>query len=88
MSSIKIKLGDLKDKKGELAEFLEKKLNIKGDMDGDDIDFTDPGVTASTVKTYLKKFLHSNGARKNHRIFVEKGVLKIATLESGDQESE
>lgn len=82
MSSLKIKTGDLKEKNRDLIEYLEKKLSIRGELVGDDIDLPDSGLTASTVKTYLKKFLHANGMRKNHRIFVDKGVLKIATLES------
>jgi len=85
MSSLKIKLGDLKAKSGDLMEYLEKKLSVKGQLVGDDIDLPDSGLNASTVKTYLKKFLHANGMRKNHRIFVNKGVLKIATLETEDE---
>jgi len=87
MSSLKIKLGDLKEKKEDLLEYLENKLSIKGELVGDDIDLADSGLPASTVKTYLKKFLHANGMRKNHRIFVDKRVLKIASLETDGEAS-
>ena len=76
MSSIKIDIGELRDKYGEkikkLSEFLEGKLKTKIDMVDREITLksTEKGVVASKdyLRVLLRKFLHKEELKEEFRI--------------------
>jgi len=67
---------DLKD---DVVTFLEAKLPIKSDKDGDVISFEDKSarshVTSPEIRTYMKRFLHAKELKKQFRILSEDGSL-------------
>lgn len=81
---LKIDLGKLKERSDDLATFLEEKLSIKPSMEGDEIILKDEEAKAklkkSSVKTYLKRYLHINDLRRSYRVLVESDELKFVEL--------
>ena len=71
-----IKLGPLKDRGSELSAFLEEKIGMKPVLEGDTIEFGE-GSRNKYIKTYLKRFLHREGIRKQYRILSEKGIISL-----------
>lgn len=82
---------DLKD---DAVMFIESKLPVKSDRDGDVISFEDKSprshVTSPEVRTYMKRFLHSKDLRKQFRILSEGGSLTFVRqkLEKEEEEEE
>ncbi|HXQ92899.1 MAG TPA: hypothetical protein VN739_07810 [Nitrososphaerales archaeon] len=80
---------DLKD---DVVAFIESKLPVKSDKDGDVITFDDKSprshVTSPEVRTYLKRFLHSKDLKKQFRLLSEDGSLTFVKqkLEKDDEE--
>jgi hypothetical protein len=75
---VQIILEELKNKKDDIVTFLQDKLKTNVSVEGNKIiveEKTD--VNKNEVKTYLKRFLHSEGVRKSHNIHIEKDVIKI-----------
>jgi len=80
---LKIDLGGLKGKDNDLLIFLKEKLGVEvsfsqadNSMLLDNSSRKKP-LKASTVKTYVKRFLHKEGLRQKYRVFVEKGNVKL-----------
>lgn len=89
---MKVALGTFKDKGDELAAFLEPRVGTKPSLSGDSMEIEDgslrAGVRPRQVKTYIKRFLYMNGARKKYRIFVAGKELTIQEIEIGEEEKE
>jgi hypothetical protein len=73
--------GELKE---EVSEFVESKLAVKPERDGDKISFEDKSerthVTGPEVRTYLKRFIHSKDIKKKYRILKEEESFKFVKL--------
>jgi hypothetical protein len=81
---------DLKD---DVVTFVESKLPLKSEKDGDVITFEDKSprshVSSPEVRTYLKRFLHSNDLKKRFRILSEDGSLAfVKRLNQKEEEEE
>ena len=83
---MKVNLGDLNEMRDDLLKFINEKLNLEGKVVNDEIEINDSDVKTKALKTYLKRFLHANGLKKKHRIFVNNGVFTIETLRDVDDE--
>ncbi len=81
--------GDLKE---ELSGFIESKLAVKSERDGDKISFEDKSerthVRAPEVRTILKRFIHTKGIRKKYRLLSEEGSLKFVKLHEEKEKDE
>lgn len=66
--------GDVRD---GLAQFVESKLPVKSEKEGDVVTFEDKSdrthVSSPQVKTYLKRYIHSKDLKKQFRILSEEG---------------
>lgn len=82
---------DLKD---DVVTFIEGKLPLKSDKDGDVITFEDKSprshVTSPEVRTYMKRFLYAKDIRKQFRVLSEDGSLTFVKqhVEKEDKEEE
>jgi len=82
---------DLKD---DVVIFLEAKLPVKSDKDGDVISFEDKSarshVTSPEIRTYMKRFLHAKELKKQFRILSEDGSLTFVKqhIDKEDEEEE
>lgn len=82
---------DLKD---DVVTFIEAKLPVKSDKDGDVISFEDKSprshVTSTEIRTYMKRFLYSKDLRKKFRVLSESGSLTFVKqkLEKEEEEKE
>ena len=85
---MQIQLGDLKDKAADLVKFLDEKAGIKSKAEGDKVQIEGEDLQKSQVKTYLKRFLHVNKSRKDHKISVDGESIKVLTLEVEEEEEE
>ncbi len=89
---MKILLGTLKEKGDELATFLEPRIGVKGEVSGGELDIDDKslrdGVRSRQVKTYIKRFLSIEKVRRDYRVLVEGGELRLVELELGEEEEE
>ena len=89
---MKVILGTLKDKREELAAFLEPRVGAKPEVSGDSIEIEDgsmrQGVKPRQVKTYIKRFLFMNGVRKKYRVFVKGTELTVQEIELGEEAEE
>ena len=69
------------DAKNGLVEFIESKLPLKSEKNGDIITFEDKSprshVSSPEVRTYLKRYIHSKDLRKKYRVLSEGGSLKF-----------
>ena len=80
---------DLKD---DVVTFIESKLPVKSDKEGDVITFDDKSsrshVTSPEIRTYLKRFLHAKDLKKQFRLLSEGGSLTFVKqkLEKEDEE--
>jgi hypothetical protein len=92
VSVLKVTLGTFKDKGDELVAFLEPRVGAKPSLSGGAIEIEDEslreGVKPRQVKTYIKRFLYMNGARKKYRVFVSGKELTIQEIELGEEEEE
>jgi hypothetical protein len=89
---MKILLGTLKDKGDDLAEFLEPRIGVKGEVSGGELDIEDKslreGIRSRHVKTYVKRFLSMEKVRDNYRVLVEGGELRLVELETDEEVEE
>jgi len=89
---MKILLGTLKDKGDDLAEFLEPRIGVKGEVSGGELDIEDKslkkGIRSRHVKTYVKRFLSIEKVRDNYRVLVEGGELRLVELETDEEVEE
>lgn len=89
---MKISLGTLKDKGEDLVKFLEPRVGVKPTLSGDTVEMDDEGmrkgVKPRQVKTYVKRFLFMNGARKNYRVLVSGKELTLQEIELGEEKEE
>jgi hypothetical protein len=80
------------DSKDGLVSFVESKLPVKSTRDGDVITFEDKSerthVSGPEIRTYLKRYLHSQELKKKYRLLSEEGVLKFVKSKAGDAEEE
>ncbi|MBM3898167.1 MAG: hypothetical protein FJ358_06570 [Thaumarchaeota archaeon] len=84
---MEIQLGDLKDKSADLVKFLEEKAGIKSSASDDKVS-VEGEVRKSDVKTYLKRFLHVNKSREDHRISVDGDTIKVLSVKIEEEEDE
>jgi hypothetical protein len=89
---MKILLGTLKDKGDDLAEFLEPRIGVKGDVSGGELDIEDKsikkGIRSRHVKTYIKRFLSIEKVRADYRVLVEGSEIRLVQLEGSEEEEE
>ena|SRR5579872_3148619 len=78
--------------KNDVVTFIEAKLPVKGDKDGDVISFEDKSprshVTSPEIRTYMKRFLYSNELRKKFRVLSEDGSLVFVKQHITKEEEE
>ncbi len=76
---VKINLGKLKNKESDVRAFLQEKLGVEPTVEGGSITVGDEDhpVKVGDVKTYLKRYVHREGLKKEARVLVEKGEVKI-----------
>ena len=80
------------DLKEDVVTFIEAKLPVKSDKEGDFVTFDDKSqrthVTSPEVRTYLKRFLHAKDLKKQFRLLNEDGSLTFVKqkLEKEDEE--
>ena len=92
---VSVDLSDMEsDSKTELVTFIEGKLPVKSERDGDVVTFEDKSprshVSGPNIRTYVKRYLHSNKLRKRYRLLSEDGSLRVVKqrLEEGEEEEE
>jgi len=89
---MKILLGTLKDKGDDLAKFLEPRIGVKAEQSGGELDIDDEslkkGIRSRHVKTYIKRFLSIEKVRKDYRVLVEDGELRLVEFEREEEEEE
>ncbi len=81
--------GDVKE---DLSDFIESKLAVKSEKDGDKISFEDKNerthVSSPEIRTYLKRFMHTKEIRKKYRLLSDEGTLKFVKLREDQVEEE
>lgn len=81
--------GDVKD---GLVQFVESKLPLKSEKEGDVVTFEDKSdrthVSSPEVKTYLKRYIHSKDLKKHFRILSEEGRFIFVKQEVEEDEEE
>jgi hypothetical protein len=86
---MKILLGTLKDKGDELAEFLEPRVGVKGEVSGGELAIEDgsmkKGLRSRHVKTYVKRFLSIEKVRSKYRVLVEGPELRLVEIETDEE---
>ena len=85
---MEIQLGDLKNKAADLVKFLDEKAGIKSKVEGDKVEIEGEDLQKSQVKTYLKRFLHVNKSRKDHKVSIKGDAIKVLTLEAEEEGEE
>jgi len=96
MSTLKIDIGELRDKYGEeikkLVEFLEKKLQMKTDVADREITLKpeEKGVVASKdyLRVLLRKFLHKEDLREEFRVIAGRESVLVIKERKAVSESE
>ncbi|MHB8566594.1 MAG: hypothetical protein ACYC7D_07760 [Nitrososphaerales archaeon] len=80
------------DDKEEITQFVESKLAVKTERNGDVITFENKTertrVSVPEIKTYLKRYLHKNELRKQFRLLSEDGSLKFVKRPESDSEED
>jgi len=91
MVSINISALD-SDLKDDVVTFIEGKLPVKSDKDGDVISFEDKSprshVTSPEIRTYMKRFLYAKDLRKQFRVLSEDGSLTFVKQHLEKEEEE
>ncbi|MDG7000836.1 MAG: hypothetical protein JRN15_17215 [Nitrososphaerota archaeon] len=88
-----VDISDLEpDFKDGLVTFVESKLAVKSSRDGDSVTFEDKTdkthVSSPEIKTYLKRYIHSNKLKKKYRLLSEEGSLKFVKIKIQEEEEE
>lgn len=80
---------DLKD---SCVTFIESKLPVKSERDGDMVSFEDKSsrshVSSPEIRTYMKRFLYQNDLKKKFRILSEDGSLTFVRQKLDEEEEE
>lgn len=80
------------DVKEGLVEFIESKLPVKSEKEGETVTFEDKSprthVRSPQVRTYLKRYLHQKELRKQYRVLSEEGSLKFVKQKVEEEEEE
>ncbi|HVB12284.1 MAG TPA: hypothetical protein VNE86_04065 [Nitrososphaerales archaeon] len=75
-----------------LVEFVESKLPLKSEKNGDIITFEDKSprshVSSPDVRTYLKRYIHSKDLRKKYRVLSEDGSLKFVKQKIEEEQND
>jgi hypothetical protein len=92
---VTVDISDLEgDAKDGLVTFIESKLPLKSDEDGDIVTFEDKSprshVRSPEVRTYLKRYLHAKNLKKQYRLLSDSGSLRFVKqhVEKEDEEEE
>lgn len=93
MITIKVDLSGLEgDIKDELVQFVESKLPLKSEKEGEIVTFEDKStrshVSGPEVKTYLKRYIHSKDLKRQFRILREEGTYVFVKQEVDKEEEE
>ena len=87
---VDLELGELKSVGDELIRFLEDKIGTKPIREGDILTIPEveghANIRTAFLKTYLKRFLHAKGMRKDTRISVERGTIRFYHRERAKEE--
>lgn len=80
------------DSKDELVKFVESKLAVKSSRDGDSVTFEDKTdkthVSSPEIRTYLKRYIHSNKMKKKYRLLSEEGSLTFVKVKAEEDDEE
>lgn len=80
------------DVKEGLVEFIESKLPVKSEKEGEIVTFEDKSprthVRSPEVRTYLKRYLHSKDLRKQYRVLSEEGSLRFVKQQVEEEEED
>ena len=84
---VQINLGKSKVNGKDIVSLLNEKLGGSAVLEGKRILFEDEdkSVRIKDVKTYLKKYLHREGLRKQIRILVDKGEVTLVELQQEEE---
>tara|TARA_B100001971_G_C17995323_1_gene434422 strand:+ start:202 stop:468 length:267 start_codon:yes stop_codon:yes gene_type:complete len=84
---VQINLGKSKVNGDDIVSLLNEKLGSSAVLEGKKILFEDEDkpVRMKDVKTYLKKYLHHEGLRKQIRILVDKGEINFVELQQEEE---
>ena len=90
---VTIDVSDLEaDSKDSVVTFIEAKLPVKSEKDGDLVTFEDKSprshVSGPEIRTYLKRFLHANNLRKRYRLLSDGSSLRFVKQNVEDEEEE
>jgi hypothetical protein len=91
MPSVDVSQLEAESKDG-LVSFVESKLPVKSSRNGDVVTFEDKSekthVSAPEIRTYLKRYLHSNQLKKKYRLLSEEGVLTFVKSKVKEEDEE
>jgi|TARA_B100000959_G_C14929399_1_gene602949 hypothetical protein len=84
---VQINLGKSKVSGDDIVLLLNEKLGSSAVLEGKKILFEDEDkpVRMKDIKTYLKKYLHREGLRKQTRIIIDKGEINFVELQQEDE---
>ena len=84
---VQINLGKSKVNGENIVSLLNEKLGGSAELEGKRILFEDEdkSVRIKDVKTYLKKYLHREGLKKQIRILVDKGEVTLVELQQEEE---
>ncbi len=90
---LSVDISDLdKDVRDGLSEFIESKLQVKSEQEGEVVTFEDKNsrthVSTPEIKTYLKRFLHAKELRKKYRLLSIDSTMKFVKLRPDQMEEE
>lgn len=75
-----------------LPAFIESKLMVKSEQDGNVVTFEDKSertrVSSPEIRTYLKRFMLNKRIRKKYRLLSQDGTLKFVKLRPDQMEEE
>ena len=79
---VEVNIAELEgEEKNGLGSFIESKLPVKIERNGDTLSFEDKSerthVSGPEIKTYLKRYIHKHDLKKEYRLLSEDGSLKF-----------
>ena len=93
MNMVTVDISSLEsDDKENLTDFMESKLPVKCERDGDSVEFEDKSprshVTSPEIRTYLKRYLHTRKLRKRYRLLSDGASLRFVKQAVEKEEEE
>jgi hypothetical protein len=90
---LSVDVSDLEDElKGELPNFVESRLSVKADQEGNVVNFEDKNerthVSKPEIRTLLKRFMHVKELRKKYRLLSSDGTMKFVKLRPDQMEED